>query len=373
MNRHSFWSPRLKVTAAGAVIAVLVVLLVIRVVNGDQNVLRAATSAHRSGTTAAAAPLPPRKTLDIDSLVIPCWSCPNSEASPLGFRTDLDLLAPLGLGALNAAEWYSAFTRPDGSRAKEAAAITNRQVDHPTFGKILPPDDPFLTEAQPWVEQARMHFYPDVYPLEGFQTKVPNLTLALTLARSWVARGRQAEQFDAAMADFQRTVRLGRLLRQDDATVINDLVGLAAIRLGVEAIYDRARTEGRLDLAVTAAVIAGEAPAQRLLSAARMTSAEVMPYLHRAAGHTTLSIPDDHFTEIRKIALDSPDRRFRVITCASLSLVASFGTGDQQSKAVEALRTLASSADPVISEEARWHLANPTDEKHFDELLAHTD
>jgi len=230
-----------------------------------------------------------------------------------------------------------------------------------------------LVEAKPWVEQAAMRFYPNIYPLEGFQTKVPNLMLLLTLARSWVARGQEAGQFDDAMADFQRAVRLGRLLRQDDATVIDDLVGLAAIRLGVEAIYDRARKESRLDLAVTAAVIAGEAPAQRLLSAARMTSAEVMPYLHRAAGHTSLLVPDDHFAEIRKVALGSPDRRFRVITCASLSLVASFGTGVQQSEAVEVLRTLTSSTDPVIADNARWHLANPMDEKRLDELLAHTD
>jgi hypothetical protein len=77
--------------------------------------------------------------------------------------------------------------------------------------------------------------------------------------------------------------------------------------------------------------------------------------------------------ELRKIALESPDRRFRVITCASLSLVASFGTGDQQAKAVELLRTLASSTDPVIADNARWHLANPMDEKRLDALLTHKD
>ena len=336
MNRHPFGSPRSTVAAAITVLVFLVVLLVGRVMNGDHNDVQGTTSARASAITVVAVPAPAPKPLDLDKLTIPCWSCPEANASPLGFRTDLDLLAPLGSGGRNVAEWYSAFTQLDGARAAEAEAIMNRRVDQPTLGKVLPPDDPFLDEAQPWMDQAIMRFYPDVYALEGFQTKVPNLMLALTLARSWVARGQQAEHFEVAMADFQRVVRLGRLLRQEDVTVINDLVGLAAIRLGVEAIYDRARKDGRLDLALTAAVVAGEAPAQKLLSGARMTSAEVVPYLHRAAGHTSLSIPDDRFAGIRKIALENPDRRFRIITCASLSLVASFGTGDQQSKAVEA-------------------------------------
>jgi len=340
------------------------------VMNAGQHDVQATTAARARAITVTAVPAPAPKPLDLEKLTIPCWSCPEADASPLRFRTDLDLLAPLRSGGRNVAEWYSAFTQLDGARAAEAEAIMNRRIDHPTLGKVLPPDDPFLDEAQPWMDQALMRFYPDVYALEGFQTKVPNLMLALTLARSWVARGQQAEQFEVAMADFQRVVRLGRLLRQEDVTVINDLVGLAAIRLGVEAIYDRARKDGRLDLALTAAVVAGEAPAQKLLSGARMTSAEVVPYLHRAAGHTSLSIPDDRFADIRKIALENPDRRFRVITCASLSLVASFGTGDQQSKAVEVLKALANSADPVIAGNARWHLANPLDEKRLDGLLA---
>jgi hypothetical protein len=152
--------------------------------------------------------------------------------------------------------------------------------------------------------------------------------------------------------------------------VINDLIGLAAIRLGVEAIYDRARKDGRLDLALTAAVVAGEAPAQRLLSAARLTSAEVIPYLHRGTGGSSIALPDARFEGLRKIALNSPDRRFRIKTCASLSLIACFGAGEQREQAKQALNTLARSTDPAVASEARWHIANPLDEKHLDGLLA---
>ena len=152
--------------------------------------------------------------------------------------------------------------------------------------------------------------------------------------------------------------------------VINDLVGLAAIRLGAEAIYDRARKDGRLDLALAAAVIAGEAPAQKLLSGVRMTGAEVVPYLRRGTGGSSITLPGDRFEGLRKIALESPDRRFRVITCASLSLIASFGSGDQQQQAKRALEALASSSDTVVASNAHWHLANPVDEKRLDQLLA---
>ena len=215
-----------------------------------------------------------------------------------------------------------------------------------------------------------MRFYPELFPLEGFQTKLPNLTLALTLARSLAARGQAAKNVDDAMTDFRRVVRLGRLLRQEDAMVINDLVGLATIRIGSEAMYDRARTAGQLELALAAAVIVGEAPAQKLLSGARMTSVEVVPYLRRGPGGSSILIPEGRFESIRKTALDSPDRRFRVLTCASLSLVASFGKGEQQTQAADALKSLAGSADPVIASNARWHLGNPIDQKRLDQLLA---
>jgi hypothetical protein len=359
MSRRNLVSPRLRVIAAAAVCVALAGLLAARVIGSDHG-----------GAPIAAATVPSPKPVVLDQLTIPCWSCPHADGWPLRFRTDLDLIAPLGTGGRNAALWYAAFTKPDGPRAAEADAIMSRRVDHPTAGKILPADDPFLAEAEPWMDQATLRFFPDVYPVEGFRTRIPNLMLALTLARSWVARGQAAESLDDAMADFRRVMRLGRLLRQEDVLLINDLVGLAAIRMGAEAIYDRARSGAKLDLALAAAVIAGEAPAQKLLSGARMTTAEVVPYLKRDAGGSSIVVPHSRFEAMRKIALDSPDRRFRMETCASLSLVASFGSGEQRSQARRTLETLAGSTDAAIAANARWHLANPPDEKHLDQLLA---
>jgi hypothetical protein len=84
-------------------------------------------------------------------------------------------------------------------------------------------------------------------------------------------------------------------------------------------------------------------------------------------------LPDGRFQELRKMALDNPDRRFRVIACASLSLIASFGSGDQREPAIHVLETLTGSTDAVVAINARWHLANPISEKRLDELLAEDD
>ena len=55
------------------------------------------------------------------------------------------------------------------------------------LGKIVAGDDPLLLEAEPWCDQGTMHFYPDIFPLEGYSTRIPNLLVALTFARSWIA------------------------------------------------------------------------------------------------------------------------------------------------------------------------------------------
>ncbi len=366
MSRATSVSPRIAVLAAAALCLVLAGTLAIRVIGGVAGDAKSAPPV----VPPAGATVPAPGAVALEQLSIPCWSCPNAEGWPLRFRTDLDLLAPLGTGTENAAVWLAAFSKPDGPRAAEADAILGRRVEHPSKGRILPPSDPFLAEAAPWVDQATMRFFPDVYPVAGFETRVPNLVLALTLARSWVARGEATVSFDDAMADFRRVVRLGRLLRQEDVLVIDDLVGLATIRLGAEAIYDRARSAGKLELALAAAVVAGEAPAQKLLSAARMTSAEIVPYLHRGAGGTSVVVPESRFEAMRKLARECPDRRFRLETCASISLVASFGPAAQRAQAEEVLSGLAASSDSMVAANARWYLEHPVDERRLDELMA---
>jgi hypothetical protein len=56
--------------------------------------------------------------------------------------------------------------------------------------------------------------------------------------------------------------------------------------------------------------------------------------------------------------------------CVSLSLIATFGSGEQRAQARQTLEVLAGSSDTVVASNARWHLANPAGEKSLDQLLA---
>jgi hypothetical protein len=172
------------------------------------------------------------------------------------------------------------------------------------------------------------------------------------------------------MADFRRVIRLGRLLRQEDVVLINDLVGLACIRIGAEAIYDRARQEGKTELALLAAVVAGEAPPQKLLSGARMTGVEVGPYARKASdGSVTLDLPEARFEAIRTMATKSPDRRFRWEAVSGLRLVARLAPEPIRTKAQATLEQLAKSDDPVLAANARWSLSAPIGEQSLKSLL----
>lgn len=155
---------------------------------------------------------------------------------PLAFRTDLDLLAPLGTGSGNSAAFFVQFRKPDGERVDEAEAMMARRVDGPPgLEKVLPPDDPLLAEAEPWCDQATMQFYPDCLPYEGLWTAYPDFLVPVTFARSWAARSLGGDDSGQAMGDFRRAIRLGHLLRQEDRFLLADLIGLACISAGVEA------------------------------------------------------------------------------------------------------------------------------------------
>ncbi|HVN77335.1 MAG TPA: hypothetical protein VMT19_13535, partial [Thermoanaerobaculaceae bacterium] len=257
-------------------------------------------------------------------------------------------------------------------------AAMARRVEHgpvlpiaPEGWEILPPDDPLLLEAAPWCDQATMRFYPALFPMAGALTQLPNNLLTLTLARSWIARGHDAANFDDAMADFRRVVRLGRLLRQDDAVVIDDLLGLTYIRWGAEQIYDRARREGKTDLALLAAVVASEGAPQRHLTAARVTALEVTPYVRQTGpGSFVLQVPPDRYNQMAEIATSSPDRRFRDEAIYSLRFVAAAAEGPARAAGRELLEKLASDPDPLVAANARWSLATPATQEELKGLTS---
>jgi len=324
---------------------------------------------HGGRTPAPVAPgavVPSPATAPIGDLEVPCWSCPSAKEWAIRFQTDLDLLAPLGNGSANAAVWFTDFTKEIGPRAAEVSSAMKRRVEGPEWiGKIFPPDDPLLLEAEPWCDQVSMRFYPEFFELEGWDTRITNLLFPFNLVRSWVARGMAAEDSVSAMADFQRAIRLGRLLRQEDVVIINDLVGLACIHIGARGVYRRALADGDLELALLASAVLGEVAPQRLRTSEKTTMTDLSPSLLEGAnGVLTLRLKPGKLDVLIDTARNAPDRRFRAEAMIGLSIVRALGSPDEQVTVSEVFADLAISEDEMIATMANWGLDNqPTEEQ----------
>ncbi|MBK9087772.1 MAG: hypothetical protein IPL90_01455 [Holophagales bacterium] len=346
MNRS-----RLYVLGACGVVVVLATLLAVRLLGREE---RDAPAKPVVPLARYDEPAPPAKVpppVAAAGLKIPCWGCPvEGKSWPTTFRTDLDILAPLGDGAGNAALWLKDFSKAEGSRSEEAEKAAKRRVEGPPeIGKVLPPDDPLLLEAEPWADQAVMRFYPEILPLEGFATPIPNLLLSLTFAKSWVARGLANPDSPTALDDCRRAIRWGRLLRQDDVTVIQDLIGLACIRIGAQGLYDLASRRGDMPLMLASAIVVGEHGPQRLrtMELIRIRGDAVVISGEDRAGDGRLDVLVDR-------ARNAPDRRFRGEAVLQLAIVRQEGTRAQRQRAEETLAEIAAAKDPILSALARW-------------------
>ena len=322
---------------------------------------------------AAKASVPQPAVLDVATLEVPCWTCPMNKGWPLRFRTDLDLLAPLGTGPDNAAEWFVLFTKKIGLRADEAVAARDVRVDGPEWvGKVLPPDHPLLLEAEPWVDQASMRFYPEVLPMEGARTRITNLLVVLIMARSWTARGVDADDPEIGLDDCRRAIRLGRLLRQEDVVIINDLVGLACIHIGTRGVYRIARREGDTDLALLASVVLGEVAPQRMMTAQKISALDLEPYIRReASGELRLDMPDGHFETIATMPETLTERRFFGEIILACHVIVRLGTPEQQNRARGILKDLAADDDVITADFAQWTLDNPVTNEMVAEYYPH--
>lgn len=339
---------------AAAVIVVLAGSLGARLIgrDGSHEVLQAPDAS-----------VPAPALLVVSELEVPCWTCPQNREWPLRFQTDLDLLAPLGTGTANAAEWFALFEKNVGPRYGDATAAMGRRIERTDWvGNTLPPDDPLLLEAEPWCDQATMSFYPQIFPLDGYATRITNLLLPLNMVRSWVARGLAAESSEAAMADFRRAIRLGRLLRQEDVVVITDLVGLACIHLGTRGIYERALADGDLELALLASVVIGEVAPQRLGTKKHLTATDLVDsFFENDQGEVVFRLKPEKLEIIIETAESAPDRRMRCEALIGLNIIRELGAPEESSRASAVLTVLAGDLDPKVAAGARWSLENPVD------------
>jgi len=266
---------RFRLTAAAALVLVLATTLGVRL--WARNAPRSATAQRHVREPDA---------IVLAELPIPfCWGCSSNRTAPLEFQVDLDLLAPLGYGTENAAIFSSQFAIGGGGRETDGKAVyAKRVVEMSIDGEVwrfFPADDPLLLEAEGWVDQARCSFYPDVWELDGIETPITDLLLTLRLSRSWIARGKLESDPRRAREDFRRAIRLGRLMRQDDVTVIQDLVAIANIRLGAQALYELARREGDAATMLVTSLVLADKDAMRQQTARWITTFDRS---HRSSG-----------------------------------------------------------------------------------------
>lgn len=332
-----------------------------------------ADSGYHGPPTPAEAFVPGPIPLDLSKLEVPNWGRAERDNWSVDYKTNLDLLAPLGTGELNAATWFVDFTKePAGLRLAESKQAMDARVSGPVgwLDKVFPSDHPFLTEAEPWCDQARMEFYSKLMEPDGWQTPVPNLLVPLTIARSWVARGLAAEDPDEAMEDFRRAIRLGRLLRQENIVIITDLVGLACIDAGARGIYDVAHREGNLELALLAAIVVGEHAPQRFMTRQQVVDPDGFEVVRlEDRDEFSFGITNQGLKTLLERAESNPDARFRNEAIIFLGIVRQYGTPEQQSMVVDLLTSLLESPEPGVAENARWALDVDTTDEELAELF----
>ncbi len=361
-NSHS----RTMVLLATAVVVVLGGMLAVRLLASMHT-----PSAAAAEIAIGPAVVPRPASVTVNTLEVPCWSCPNAKEWAVDFRTDLDLLAPLGEGPRNVGLWFKDFAKPDGPRFPEAEAMMKRRSDHSgELGMILAPDDPLLLEAEPWSDQATMSYYPEIFPLEGYSTRIPNLLVPLTFVRSWVARGLDNPDPERGLEDCRRAIRLGRLLRQEDVTIISDLVGLACIHLGSRGVYDIALRTGDLELALLASIVIGEVAPQRLMTSERVTRFDFSPYVRRSAsGEYSLDLPAGTLNRTLG-GIDSwSQRRFFGEAVLVANLVYFLGAPDERATAEDYLSGLLQSDDEFFVYFAKWAMETPPDDEFMNDVM----
>jgi hypothetical protein len=352
MIRNDSRKSRFVVLTAAVLVLLLAGLLAARVVARSSDGGRPVVSR----APASGVPLPtPFALTDLPTPF--CWGCSWNQDAPLQFQIDLDMLAPLGDGTANAATWFAEFAE-DGARADARRAYQSRRSEFELSGttwNVLPGNDPLLLEAEPWIDQAECRFYPELFQLEGIDTRLPNLLMMLDLARSWVYRGRTNDNLVAASEDFRRAIRLGRLLRQDDVTIIQDLVAIACIRLGAEALYEQARQEGDAATMAATSLVLADKDAMRLMTVQRISASDHAFRIDTEdPSRVTLQISDAELERIVRNVEELDERRFRLEALIGIHVVRTFGTERQRATARELLDRLADDpSDPLVAEFAR--------------------
>lgn len=302
---------------------------------------------------APAAHVPKPTPLNVAELPAPrrwSWFKLTRGSEPLDFSFDLDRIAPMGDGTANAAVWFRDFANDDGSRALEFQQSNTVSVT--LFGspaRVLPPDHPLLREAEPWVDQATCRFYPDIWTATGPDVLVPNFMFAITLARSWAARGAHETDPERAREDFRRAVRLGRLYMQDDIVMIQHIAGWSCVAYGLRGLNDLARRQGDAPMVAATSIALGDFEAMRQAAARWEDGVKIADALREGPFGWGLSFDDAQIGRIVDAAEWSPLRCMRAEALIPLDAIAHEGTRAQRRAATAVLAKLTHDSDPRLA------------------------
>jgi hypothetical protein len=334
---------------------------------------RVAAQSQSTGSPTGTVPAP--KRIPLGEVPAPfCWGCPPNENAALEFRADLDLLAPLGDGSANAAHWFAEFAKGEARFEEGKQAYASRMILSTIEGdswQILPGDDPLLLESEPWIDQATCSFYPEVWQVEGMDTPVPQFLMMLDLARSWIARGKKADDPALAAEDFRRAIRLGRLLRQDDVTLLQDIVAIACIRFGAEALHGLARDQDDAATMLVSSLVMADQDAMRLVTARReATFRRGLRVEDPAAPTLSPAYSTADVQAIIDLTREVPGRRFKMEGIISLNVVRHTGLPEQRELALAALEELAQAEDVIVAGLARRFIDLKLDDEGVRAMLA---
>ena len=186
--------------------------------------------------------------------------------------------------------------------------------------------------------------------MAGPETQIPNLLFEITLAKSWAARADGSSDPALAKEDYRRAVRLGRLILQDDVTLISNLVGLACVRIGARGLYEQARREGDAETMLAASLALHDADGIRQLAAERLTKITVSNELRWHWSRPlspTIRATDEQFAAAIEMARRDPSHALRLEAQWALMGYVLAGTRVQGRQAREALAELSHDPDPA--------------------------
>ena len=318
---------------------------------------------------APAAGVPQPKPLALaDIPAPPRWAqiAATEQFPKLRFTLDLDYFAPLGDGPANAAVWFRDFAKSDGSRAADLRDADLKTVR--LFGaeqKVYPPDHPLLREAEPWVDQATCRFYPGIWKPAGIETPVPNLLFAVNLARSWAARGEQERDPGRAREDFRRAIRLGRLLMQDDMTLIQHLVGWACVSYGLSGLNEAARRDGDAVMVAATTLALGDYNAMRDIASRWVTEVRIEDAFREMWWGWNVSFEDAQLDRVIERATSDSLRCLRAEALLALVVIEHEGTRGQKAKAAAALAGLTRDPDAQLAGFAKYLESRAYDRRSF--------